>query len=75
MARGGYRQLHDIVHPELLQLKRQQQQQQQQLARVIDALRDSHDVIQKLSAKVTRPIPTLNLLPRDLALLPPHAGR
>jgi hypothetical protein len=49
--------LHDIVHPELLYLKRQQQQQQQQLAGVIEALQDSHDVIQKLSAKVTRPNP------------------
>ena len=63
MARGGYRQLHDIVHPELLHLKRQQQQQQQQLTSVIDALRDSHDVIQKLSAKVTRQIPSWVLLP------------
>jgi hypothetical protein len=53
MARGSYRQLHEVVHPELLHIKRQQQQQQQQLTHVLDALRESNIMIERLSAKVT----------------------
>ena len=53
MARGSYRQLHEVVHPELLHIKRQQQQNQQQLTDVLAALRESNIVIERLTAKVT----------------------
>jgi hypothetical protein len=52
LARGGYRQLHEVVHPEILSLKRQQQQQQQQLAMALEALRISRIDIETLRAQV-----------------------
>ena len=52
LARGGYRQLHEVIHPELLSLKRQQQQQQQQLAMALEALRISRIDMETLRAQV-----------------------
>jgi hypothetical protein len=52
MARGSYRQLHDYVHPELLQLKRQQQLLQQQLQHALEELRVSSSTVEQLHARV-----------------------
>jgi hypothetical protein len=53
MARGSYRQLHDVIHPELLHLKRQQQSLQLQLQHALEELRGSISSIELLHARVS----------------------
>lgn len=52
MARGSYRQLHEVVHPEMLFFKRQVEQLQQQHTALQDALQDNSFLVQSLQAKI-----------------------
>jgi hypothetical protein len=65
LARGSYRQLYDVVHPELLRISRNQQQyqiekeeeqrqQRQLLQQALEALDTSNSEIKSLQAKVRK---------------------